>query len=442
MSRLRYVNPISGRRHGIAEPLRDGAARGLETGPFVSILEAGKRNQLALVEPDERCVDHVFRRHDYLPRQVLPREAGAFQNLGGGRGRQHRLDADALIGELVLERMTERGNVKRDDLVHLLDVGTQQRRYGCDAGVVDEHADARIASHRGFDRCEIRLVIEIRWQRSNRASGLTRQTLGERLERCLAAGHEDEVVATLCETVGIDGADAPGGAGDEGSAFRITHAVDLSVGVQSATQLPSRSISSPVCGVNSTKTVRRGTPSSSTQMSTMALPSASRFSGGRPRRNSTRTMVTGSRRRQFAFDLDGISAGQIEVQIRHGVFLQATCETNARCANPWPKEKFSPGASMSWIMRSSGDIPAPATIRAFSSLSKARRVSFGRPEMNASSSTMKSSEYFSPRNDGVCKKRLRGSTWMIWKKSSEGIFRMLISASWTALDTLLRRLSS
>src|SRR5207247_5448611 len=35
--------------------------------------------------------------------------------------------------------------------------------------------------------------------------------------------------------------------------------------------------------------------------------------------------------------------------------------------------------STSWIMRSSGDIPARATIRAFNSLSNARRISFGRP---------------------------------------------------------------
>jgi len=35
----------------------------------------------------------------------------------------------------------------------------------------------------------------------------------------------NEVIASLCETVGIDGADASGGAGDEGSAVRrrITH---------------------------------------------------------------------------------------------------------------------------------------------------------------------------------------------------------------------------
>jgi len=48
---------------------------------------------------------------------------------------------------------------------------------------------------------DIRLVIEVRPQRSDRASGLARQAGGEGLE--------------LRETVGIDGADAPGGAGDE-----------------------------------------------------------------------------------------------------------------------------------------------------------------------------------------------------------------------------------
>src|SRR3954447_19163574 len=75
----------------------------------------------------------------------------------------------------------------------------------------------------------------------------------------------------------------------------------------------------------------------------------------------------------------------------HGVHggPQVGCEMDARCASPRPKEKFSPGNSESWIMRSSGDRPAPATTRAFSSLSRARRVSFGRPEMNATSSKIK-----------------------------------------------------
>jgi hypothetical protein len=52
-------------------------------------------------------------------------------------------------------------------------------------------------------------VIEVRRQRSDRASGLACQAGGERLEPRLVAGHQDEVVATLCETVRIDGADAP-----------------------------------------------------------------------------------------------------------------------------------------------------------------------------------------------------------------------------------------
>src|SRR2546426_5083953 len=59
------------------------------------------------------------------------------------------------------------------------------------------------------------------------APGLAHQARGERLEPRLVAGHQDEVVATLREAVGIDGADARGGAGDEGSALRGGIAHDL-----------------------------------------------------------------------------------------------------------------------------------------------------------------------------------------------------------------------
>ncbi len=51
-----------------------------------------------------------FRRHDDRCGQVLPRQAGDFPNVGRGRGRQHPLDADAFIGELVLQRMAERND--------------------------------------------------------------------------------------------------------------------------------------------------------------------------------------------------------------------------------------------------------------------------------------------------------------------------------------------
>src|SRR5258708_33510637 len=56
--------------------------------------------------------------------------------------------------------------------------------------------------------------------------------------------------------------------------------VTASAGVQSAAQLPSRRISSPGCGVNSTITVRRGTPSSSTQTSTMLYLKLAAFPAG------------------------------------------------------------------------------------------------------------------------------------------------------------------
>jgi len=71
-------------------------------------MEAGNRNQLALVEPNQRCIDHILRRHDNRRRQFLPWEAGDFPQVRRGRPRQHRLDADALVGELVLQRMAER----------------------------------------------------------------------------------------------------------------------------------------------------------------------------------------------------------------------------------------------------------------------------------------------------------------------------------------------
>src|SRR4029077_6341371 len=87
------------------------APLGLETGPFVSIIESRNRYQFATVEPDERCIDHVFRRHDDRCGQVLVWQAGECPELGRGRAWQHCLDAEALVGELVLERMAERKNV-------------------------------------------------------------------------------------------------------------------------------------------------------------------------------------------------------------------------------------------------------------------------------------------------------------------------------------------
>jgi hypothetical protein len=102
----------------------------------------------------------------------------------------------------------ERGDVESDHLVHLFDLSVQQARDGGDAGIVDEHGDGLVFPEGLLHLREIRLVVEVGRQQSDRASGLPRQADGERLEPCLVTGHQDEVIAALCETIGIDGADA------------------------------------------------------------------------------------------------------------------------------------------------------------------------------------------------------------------------------------------
>jgi hypothetical protein len=104
-------------------------SRGLETRPFVSVLEARNRNQFALVKPGERSIDHVLRRHDDLRRQALPWEAGYLPEVGRGRARQHRLDANAFIGELVLQRITECNDVGFARAIHGVE------RFGGDATI-------------------------------------------------------------------------------------------------------------------------------------------------------------------------------------------------------------------------------------------------------------------------------------------------------------------
>jgi len=43
-------------------------------GSIVSIMKTGS-HQFALVEADQRCIDHVFHRHDDRRGQFLPRQA-------------------------------------------------------------------------------------------------------------------------------------------------------------------------------------------------------------------------------------------------------------------------------------------------------------------------------------------------------------------------------
>jgi hypothetical protein len=96
-------------------------------------------------------------------------------------------------------------------------------------------------------------------------------------------------------------------------------------------------------------------------------------------------------------------------------FVQLPAETKARCARPRLNEMFSPRELIELdqqiVGRNAGARDNPLV--QFLEQSKAR-VLGGRPEMNVSSSTIRSSEYFRLRNDGMCRKRPRGRTWMIW----------------------------
>ena len=112
----------------------------------------------------------------------------------------------------------ERGDIEVDDSSHLLDVRLQEGCDGRDAGIIDQQGDVGVVAQHGLHRGALCRVGEVGRQQLYGAPGLGGQAGRERLQLRGVAGHQDEVVAALGQTVGIDGADASGGAGDEGRA--------------------------------------------------------------------------------------------------------------------------------------------------------------------------------------------------------------------------------
>src|SRR5580704_17180330 len=76
-------------------------------------------------------------------------------------------------------------NVESDHVFHLFDLGVEQRSDGSAAGIVDQHGDARIVLQLCFHPREILLVVGVRYDRSDAASGRAGERCGERLERRL-----------------------------------------------------------------------------------------------------------------------------------------------------------------------------------------------------------------------------------------------------------------
>ncbi len=229
-------------------------------------MKSGNRHQFALVEADQRCIDHVFHRHDDRRGQFLPRQASDFPHVGGRRAGQDRLDADPFVGEFVLQRMTEgedigfggavdtverlrryandgadvddRARATLDEcrcrgvrqpregdavecnyLFHFVDVGIEKRHDGADTSVVDEHCDTRIFLQLCFHFREIYLVVEVRHDGGDVASARAREARSERFEGRLAAAYKNEIVSALRETVCIDSPDAPRSTRYQGGAF-------------------------------------------------------------------------------------------------------------------------------------------------------------------------------------------------------------------------------
>ena len=68
---------------------------------------------------------------------------------------------------------------------------------------------------------QIRFVVEVGRDRLDGAAGLPLQPLRQGAEPGLVAGNQDQVIAAPGEPVGIDFADAGGGAGDQGGTLGL-----------------------------------------------------------------------------------------------------------------------------------------------------------------------------------------------------------------------------
>ena len=78
---------------------------GIEGVPIGKLRQRWQSHEFALVQPGERCIDHVLRRHHDVVRQISDRHARKVPELGYRGTRQDGLDTDALVGELVMQEL-------------------------------------------------------------------------------------------------------------------------------------------------------------------------------------------------------------------------------------------------------------------------------------------------------------------------------------------------
>jgi hypothetical protein len=201
---------------------------------------------------------------------LIERAAYTFENLRSGQARQNRLNADALAGYFRMNGLCQieneglggavgavealrnvgdhrgdiddrspapcskrlrrrnsqtidRNHVQLDHGVQIVGIVIKQCTLGTDAGVVDKQGDAFVVSQPRLDGSHCRPVRKISGQDAYFNSGLPRQFFRQRPQPLRIARNEDQIVAALGETVGIGGADAGRGTGDEGSSKGARH---------------------------------------------------------------------------------------------------------------------------------------------------------------------------------------------------------------------------
>ena len=258
---------VAGGRDGARNLARHGVTRGFVAIPFRQVRQRREGYGLAEVETRQGGVDQVIGRHHNLSRKLVNRLAGDIPELRSGGARQDRLHADALVGELVNERMREReheglrgavdavqafrrdrddrrniddragaagdkardhrirqpcqrGDVETDHVLHLVDVGSQQRCGGANTSVVDEQGDFGVGLQDVLHAPEVGRGREVGFDRLHLSAGVVDDPARQRSEPLAVPRHKNEVIAALREAIGVDRADPGRGAGDEGGALR------------------------------------------------------------------------------------------------------------------------------------------------------------------------------------------------------------------------------
>jgi hypothetical protein len=89
---------------------------------------------------------------------------------------------------------------------------------GAHPGVVHQQGDAGVPAQHVFHGGQRGRLVQVGHQHLDRAAGAVADVARQVVQALAVAGHQHQVVAAAGQAVGVEGADARGGAGDEGGA--------------------------------------------------------------------------------------------------------------------------------------------------------------------------------------------------------------------------------